>query len=68
MTQSPNHPDGADQDEDAPATESEMPRAENFALKELITGLQSKIAELERRLIPIVPHFPPRPIIYLCMR
>jgi transposase len=50
MTQSPNHPDGADPDEDAPATESEMLRAENFALKELITGLQSKIAELERRL------------------
>ena len=50
MTPSPNHPDGADQAEDASATENVRLRLENFALKEMIAGLQSKIAELERRL------------------
>ena len=50
MTPSPNHPDRADQAEDALATENAMLKAENSALKELITGLQNKIAELERRL------------------
>src|SRR5437763_7259764 len=50
MAPSPNHADRADQGEDASATENATLRAENFALKELITGLQGKIAELERRL------------------
>jgi transposase len=50
MAPSPNHPDRANQGEDASATENATLRAENFALKELITGLQGKIAELERRL------------------
>src|SRR3954469_3391256 len=49
MTQPTNQPDGAGQSEDSSATENAL-RAENTALKELITGMQARIAELERRL------------------
>ncbi len=50
MTQSTNHPDGANRPEEPSATENTTLRAENTALKDLITGLQARIAELERRL------------------
>src|SRR5712671_7198267 len=50
MTQPANQPDRAGQAEDALAAENATLRAENGALKELIEGLQSRIAELERRL------------------
>src|SRR6266508_6851502 len=50
MTQPPNQPDRAGQTEDASAAETATLRAENTALRELITGLQTQIAELERRL------------------
>jgi transposase len=50
MTQPPNQPDRAGQSEDRSAAETATLRAENGALKELIAGLQARIAELERRL------------------
>ena len=50
MTQPANQPDRAGQAEDTSATESATLRAEITALRELITGLQTHIAELERRL------------------
>ena len=49
MTQPANHSDRAGQAEDASAREAVL-RAENTALKELIAGMQARIAELERRL------------------
>ena len=50
MTQLPNRSDPAGDSEDALAAQIEKLRAENAALKELIEGLQDRIAELERRL------------------
>jgi transposase len=50
MTQPTNQSDHGGQSEGGPATENATLKAENGALKELITGLQAKIAELERRL------------------
>src|SRR5437660_2582258 len=50
MTQPTNQPDRAGQSEDASATENAALRVENTALKELIAGMQARIAELERRL------------------
>ena len=50
MTQLPNRFDPAGDSEDALAAQIEKLRAENAALKELIEGLQDRIAELERRL------------------
>jgi transposase len=50
MTQPANQPDRAGQVEDTSATETATLRAEITALRELITGLQTHIAELERRL------------------
>ena len=50
MTQPANHPDPPKEVEDTSATENAKLKAENSALKELITGLQAQIAELERRL------------------
>jgi len=49
MTQPANHSNRAGQAEDASAREAVL-RAENTALKELIAGMQARIAELERRL------------------
>jgi Family of unknown function (DUF6444) len=50
MTSSANRPDLADQAEDALSVENATLWRENTALKELIAGLQSRIAELERHL------------------
>lgn len=50
MTQPANRPDLADQAEDTLSAENATLWRENTALKELIAGLQSRIAELERRL------------------
>src|SRR6266851_6922024 len=50
MTQPANQPDRAGQPEDHSAADNATLRAENTALKELITGMQARIAELERRL------------------
>ena len=50
MTPPAKRPDLADQAEDALSAEKATLWRENTALKELIAGLQSRIAELERRL------------------
>ncbi|MFI4972551.1 MAG: IS66 family transposase [Hyphomicrobiales bacterium] len=50
MTQPANQPDRAGQSEDTSSAEIAALRVENAALKELITGLQAQITELERRL------------------
>jgi len=49
MTQPANQPDRGGQTENSSTTENAL-RAENTALKELITGMQARIAELERQL------------------
>jgi transposase len=49
MTQPANQPDCGGQTENSSTTENAL-RAENTALKELITGMQARIAELERQL------------------
>jgi transposase len=49
MTQPANQPDRCGQTENSSTTENAL-RAENTALKELITGMQARIAELERQL------------------
>src|SRR6202011_1425586 len=50
MTQPANRSDPAGKTEDALEADIERLLTENAALKELIEGLQSRIAELERRL------------------
>jgi transposase len=50
MTQPTNRPDPAGKTEDASEADIERLLTENAALKELIEGLQTRIAELERRL------------------
>src|ERR1700680_3150505 len=50
MTQPANRPDPAGKTEDVLEADIERLLTENAALKELIEGLQSRIAELERRL------------------
>jgi hypothetical protein len=49
MTQPANRPDPAGKTEDVLEADIERLLTENAALKELIEGLQSRIAELERR-------------------
>jgi len=48
MTQPANQPECAGQSEVSSATENAL-RAENTTLKELITGMQARIAELETK-------------------
>jgi transposase len=50
MAQPPNRPDRTDPTEDTLAAENAALKAENVALWELITRLETRIAELERRL------------------